>query len=156
MIGNYKEITKKAHASCCRCVFLDNLGVCRNPESEISYVSFGSKACDLFEETGKIINKMAEKKICKTCGRELPLEDFAKNRWGYMNICKECMRKKNSLSHLKTKSGDKPDAVVPSPRAEEIPPLENYLSAVSEEELFQELRRRGFKGELTISQSFNI
>ena len=34
-------------------------------------------------------------KICKECGRELPLEMFSKNkamRDGHVNICKDCQR----------------------------------------------------------------
>ena len=36
-----------------------------------------------------------ESKICKECGRELPLEMFSKNkamRDGHVNICKDCQR----------------------------------------------------------------
>ena len=34
-----------------------------------------------------------ETKICKKCGRELPIEEFYKaknNKDGHMNVCKEC------------------------------------------------------------------
>ena len=34
-------------------------------------------------------------KICKECGKELPLEMFSKNKGmkdGHVNICKDCVR----------------------------------------------------------------
>jgi len=36
-----------------------------------------------------------ETKICKECGRELPISQFNKNvamKSGYVNICKDCLR----------------------------------------------------------------
>lgn len=38
-----------------------------------------------------------ETKICKTCGRELPIEMFYKNpmsKDGHINSCKDCVREK--------------------------------------------------------------
>lgn len=38
-----------------------------------------------------------ETKICKTCGRELPLSDFKKTRWGgYAGTCNECVKEKRA------------------------------------------------------------
>lgn len=37
-----------------------------------------------------------ETKVCKSCGKELPLEDFPKNKGckdGHTNFCKICTRK---------------------------------------------------------------
>lgn len=31
-----------------------------------------------------------ETKICKCCGKELPLNNFSKNAFGYTSVCKEC------------------------------------------------------------------
>lgn len=43
-----------------------------------------------------------ETKICKTCGRELPIEMFYKNpmsKDGHINSCKDCQREKRRLSN---------------------------------------------------------
>ena len=40
---------------------------------------------------------MMETQICKECGRELPLSDFKKTRWGgYAGTCNGCIREKRS------------------------------------------------------------
>ena len=31
-----------------------------------------------------------ETKVCKCCGKELPLNNFFKNVFGYTSVCKEC------------------------------------------------------------------
>ncbi len=54
------------------------------------------KACSRFERPGEV--KPVEVKglsafrplVCKNCGRSFPLEGFARNRYGYTRICKEC------------------------------------------------------------------
>lgn len=35
-----------------------------------------------------------ETKVCKTCGKELPLSSFASNRHGLMSVCRECVKEK--------------------------------------------------------------
>lgn len=38
-----------------------------------------------------------ETKVCKDCGRELPLSAFKKTRWGgYAGTCNECVREKRT------------------------------------------------------------
>lgn len=38
-----------------------------------------------------------ETKVCKTCGRELPLSQFANNRYGTpLSTCRECIKEKRA------------------------------------------------------------
>lgn len=46
-----------------------------------------------------------ETKVCKTCGRELPIEDFATYKGAPTSICKDC--KKKSLSEAGKKRHEK-------------------------------------------------
>lgn len=40
---------------------------------------------------------MMETKICKVCGRELPLSQFANNRYGTpLSTCRECVNEKRT------------------------------------------------------------
>lgn len=52
-----------------------------------------------------------ETKICKTCGRELPLNNFASNRHGPVSVCRECVKEKYRDTHFgrtKPVTKDKP------------------------------------------------
>lgn len=45
-----------------------------------------------------------ETKICKTCGKELPLSRFASNRYGPTSVCRDCVKEKYRDTHYsKTK-----------------------------------------------------
>lgn len=47
-----------------------------------------------------------ETKKCKECGRELPITEFRKTRWGhYTEVCKECSRAKYAETRSKIKLG---------------------------------------------------
>ena len=82
--------------------------------------------------------KMEEKspcnsKVCASCGRELPLEMFFRQRLsldGHMSECKECRRRKKTSSNIKSN------------------PLEKFTAS----ELMHELSTRGYKGELTYTE----
>lgn len=48
-------------------------------------------------------------KICSKCGRELPLENFVKDRWskdGFKSICKECRREKMKEARVEREGKD--------------------------------------------------
>ena len=81
---------------------------------------------------------MSETKKCKVCGEEKPLESFWKNRLGYSDVCRECVKKKRD----NTRAGKS-----------RVTELEERLGMVTEQklsdftprELMVELKRRGYK-----------
>lgn len=76
-----------------------------------------------------------ETKICKRCGRELPIEDYhIDNRMigGHKSICKEC-----TSAYCKERNDAKKADKESTP-----------LSKFTPRELIEELRRRGYKGKL--------
>lgn len=78
-----------------------------------------------------------KKKVCKECGRELPLSEFArhdKSKDGHMSVCKECRRRK----HSKTDSA--------------VNPLEKFTAR----QLMHELKRRGYDGEISYVEVHKI
>lgn len=58
------------------------------------------------------------KKICKRCGQELPIENFAKNarsKDGYMHICNECMSKALKAGFAAAKDHKQAESVIELP-----------------------------------------
>lgn len=80
-------------------------------------------------------------KVCKGCGRKLPLSSFAKHDKssdGHMSECKECRRRKSSKALKESKV--------------------NPLAKFTARELMRELKARGYEGvlEYTTVQKINI
>lgn len=76
-----------------------------------------------------------ELRKCIKCGRELPLDQFYKDKrmiGGLKSVCKECTNEYNRIRHI-AKQEEK----------ESTP-----LSKFTPRELIEELRRRGYKGKL--------
>ena len=109
-------------------------------------------------------------KACAECGRILPLEKFHKNRWGYTKICKECNAKKVSKT---LKEGPKEDHSCDKlneselynekekkeiiPNAQYSPQIvQDVLAKVADQELANELTRRGYRGHLVREVSMNL
>ena len=40
-----------------------------------------------------------ETKVCKCCGRELPVENFAKNAFGYIGVCRDVIQRTVAMQH---------------------------------------------------------
>ena len=153
-----KTFRSKAMPRCNECAYFTDLGGCRGPVKR-SEVSFFQKACEHFEpheqKPTEIERPMAKEKqeqtiveeamnkitrTCKRCGRVFPIEDFVRNKYGYTYVCKEC--KKKGTGPRSYRVGEKPLAV--------------SISAFSDEELFDELRSRGWSGRLTKSIDYEL
>lgn len=77
-------------------------------------------------------------KVCKRCGRELPLHEFSRNARtadGLQVYCRDCCKE----AMKKTRRGKV---------QKDIERATYGLASFTDEELFNELRRRGFSGYL--------
>ncbi len=107
-------------------------------------------------------------KVCRCCGKKLPITEFWNNRSykdGHESICKECKNKKqrayrdkiNGKSKTRKKSAisqaSHPDIL---PFVEETQPQALNLADMTDKELFVELRRRGYTGDLRLSKVISI
>lgn len=125
---------------------------CANPKSRFGYVGFFQEAGPCFAakdapEPIKENKTMAEepkdiKRVCADCGRELPLEQFARNRSGYTKYCKECMKARRG-NGKKTSNGGGANYHIPQA------PLNTGLSVIGDAALMEELHKRGWSGHLT-------
>lgn len=87
-----------------------------------------------------------ETKVCKLCGKELPIEQFYHNsatKDGYDNKCKECRKLTVKAYKLRQKT-----------EKEEQHTLS--LANFDDHTLFAELRKRGYSGELRYSKVVNV
>lgn len=84
---------------------------------------------------------MEETRICKVCGRELSINEFAKNGMGITHVCKECVtnRKRSKREENKQLKQQVQDAV----KARSL-----RLKDFTPRELMQELKERGYDGKL--------
>lgn len=141
---------------CSRCFFFrGDDGRCANPRSRFGYVGFFQEAgpCFADRETPEPVKEnktMAEeskeiKRKCADCGRELPLEQFARNRSGYTKYCKECMK-------VRRGKGKQPGGNYHLPQA----PLNVGIAAIGDEALMAELKKRGWSGRLTKTLEMEI
>lgn len=172
---------------CGDCHHFSDVGRCRIcATSKREYVGFFADACPLFtrepeqpapETKKEMENEKPTTKVCKKCGRELPLEQFGKNKNGYINTCKECRSKIQKEAWAKRKPQD--SAPVQEYKVKKIAPVrvrmeykpqeENkhpfltpeevevhkqdallgILRTATDQQLAAELTRRGYRGHLT-------
>lgn len=91
-----------------------------------------------------------ETRICKVCGRELPIENFKANpRYGHASVCNECVTKKRMATHEK-----KSEVNI---LREQLGGARNLrLSDFTPRELMSELSRRGYEGTITYTETHTI
>lgn len=95
-----------------------------------------------------------ETKICKDCGRELPIERFKRSKFGQpVSVCLDCDTRKRRENKEKKRLQAAMDARQLMLKEEEV---KSELSAYNSRQLMAELARRGYEGELTFVQKIDI
>lgn len=90
-------------------------------------------------------------KVCKRCGRELPVDSFGrhpKTRDGYQPVCKECRSKEFK--------GVPQERKAKAPKPEKEPTPKAVLSQFTDDQLIEEIRRRGWGGRLSITHNYML
>ena len=160
---------------CGDCHHFSDVGRCRIcATSKREYVGFFADACPLFtrepeqkpapETKKEMENETPATKVCKVCGRELPLELFHKNRWGYTKVCKECQKEAWAKRKPQDSAPVQKYKIIPAsqfkkPEPAPITPEEveahkqdallGILRTATDQQLAAELTRRGYRGHLT-------
>ncbi len=93
--------------------------------------------------------KIMETKKCKVCGEDKPLDEFYKNRLGYTDVCKCCVTKKRKCSREKKDETNQLRRQLEDKRTIAI-------SDFTPRELMQELKRRGYEGKITYTETHTI
>lgn len=87
-------------------------------------------------------------KVCKRCGRELPLSSFGrhpKTRDGYQPVCRE-FRSAEMKGNPRKGSKKKEQAPKPEPAPVHEPDTAVTLTGATDDQLVEELRNRGYTG----------
>lgn len=91
-------------------------------------------------------------KVCKCCGRTLEIWNFKASRWGgRVNVCTECAT--NKMRENKQKRIEEQKKKVEDVRAEN---RQLCLADFSPRELMAELKRRGYDGKITYTETHTI
>lgn len=110
-------------------------------------------------------NNMEEEtlRVCSTCHKKLPLSEFYKNRCrpgGHEYVCKSCKNEwhKEYQAKRKARQNAEEEAAHPDvlPFVVETPLLTLNLADITDKELFEEIRRRGYTGDLRFSKVITI
>ena len=115
-----------------------------------------------------------ETKVCKGCGRELPLDAFWRNRQGPTGYCKDCMKEKHAKAAAKREQkykdneerilrqvfGEQADSLDEAKKAfdeelDRVAPVKS-IKAFTDDELVSELRDRGFAGRIVKTITFDF
>lgn len=87
-----------------------------------------------------------ETKKCKCCGRELPLSEFTKGKFGVFSTCKECVNKKRvDTMDAKKHHRDLEQEIANAKKMR--------LADFSPRDLMEELANRGIDGEMSIPKT---
>ena len=95
-----------------------------------------------------------ETKVCRKCGRELPITEFYKNKLykdGYMTICKKCNNAYSNESHKKKRDQQRQKSLLGGAGVEEKMRkvyINPELAKFSPRDLMLELKARGYEGDL--------
>ena len=81
---------------------------------------------------------MEETRKCRVCGRELPLTNFARNAFGHVGVCRECVKKTRAA-----RKSAKRDSKTVYEKLQEAKSIR--LGEYQPRELLAELKRRGYK-----------
>lgn len=99
--------------------------------------------------TSKAEKKEMETKVCKVCGKELPISSFARTKIGLLHTCKECVRQNQIKAKLDKKLAKmKKDDVATARKLR--------LCDFEPNELMAELSRRGYEGKLSYTKTYTI
>ena len=90
-------------------------------------------------------------KVCRCCGRELSLDHFKRGRYGYVSVCLDCDKKHRA--EKRQARIDEQKKKVEDLRAEN---RKLCLSDFEPRELMEELKRRGYEGNLTYTETHTI
>lgn len=103
-------------------------------------------------QTTTAMEEKPKTKVCKSCGHELPVDQFGphpRSKDGLQAVCRTCAsqaRKGRRISRHPSEN----EEIAPPPKAPEVKKLDAFADA----EILEELRRRGYKGQL--SKTINL
>lgn len=117
---------------------------------------------NICDKTGKVVPFLAQKecfepkeiemeekrtKVCKVCGKELPIEMFRKNnksKDGYTDTCFDCINVKIRAGFNKKKDAQKKPKSEEPIRLEDTIKMVDAINSVPDQALVNELRQRGY------------
>lgn len=128
-------------------ILKDTLSRCHNRAMNGDLVEWMEWLCTYIDEVAKL--QPVVTKVCKKCGRELPLDSYWKNatyRDGYMAKCRDCMKQEEKERNDRNRE-----------RIREVS-LNNgrTLASYTPRELMAELARRGYTGKLEYVEKHTI
>ena len=118
---------------------------------------------NICDKTGKVVPFLAQKecfepkeiemeeskktKVCKVCGKELPIEMFRKNnksKDGYTDTCFDCINVKIRAGFNKKKDAQKKPKSEEPIRLEDTIKMVDAIKNIPDQALVNELRQRGY------------
>lgn len=99
-------------------------------------------------------------KVCKRCGREHPVSEFgrhSKTKDGYQPVCKECRSKEMKGVPRPVRKGKSEKPINPEPIKKKGQDDKIVtLSQFTDDQLIEEIRRRGWNGRLSIVHNYML